>query len=88
MRKGENFSNVATKLIALSGGTIHLKIMNFFWNVFQYNQRICYIFRYFENYIYILLLLLLLKENGGRGGLSEFYIIITKYRLFYILTIL
>lgn len=82
MRKGENFSNVATKLIALSGGTIHLKIMNFFWNVFQYNQRICYIFRYFENYIYILLLLLLLKENGGRGAFQNFTLLLLNTDFF------
>lgn len=79
MRKGENFSNVATKLIALYGGTIHLKILNFFWNVLQYNQRIYHIYRCFENHIYILLLLLLLKENQG-VELSEFYYY--YYRLF------
>lgn len=37
MRKGENSFNGATKLMALPGGTMNLKIINFFRNVFQYN---------------------------------------------------
>lgn len=49
MRKGENLFNETTKLISLSSGTMNLKIMKFFWNVFQCKQRLYYILKIINN---------------------------------------
>lgn len=48
MSKSENFFNGITTLLTSSGGTMNLKIMNFFWNVFQYDHR-----QYYLNHVTI-----------------------------------